>query len=316
MKLPEEITRDIHCLKCDQILTRVGEHLVCQNPNCKYEYPIVDGIPILINDEFCVFNRSDFVEHRVTTFDHKKAKIYSTIKKLVPSISNNVLAAKNYKKFSSLLLEFESDPKVLVIGGSILGKGMEAILAKSKITLIESDISFGPRTQIIFDAHNIPFPNEFFDGVIIQAVLEHVVDPYRCVDEIHRVLKKNGIVYAETPFMQQVHMGRFDFHRFTYLGHRRLFRNFNEIESGAVCGPGMALAWAYSYFIFSFTRSKKLRKYLIPLTNFSSFFWKYFDYLLIARPGTLDAASGYYFMGNKSENTLSDRDLILYKGLL
>ena len=33
---------------------------------------------------------------------------------------------------------------------------------------------------------------ETFDCVIIQAVLEHVLDPKRCVKEIHRVLKKDN----------------------------------------------------------------------------------------------------------------------------
>ena len=124
-------------------------------------------------------------------------------------------------------------------------------------------------------------------------------------------------MYAETPFMQQVHLGKYDFHRFTHLGHRRLFRYFTEIDSGAVCGPGMSLAWAYSNFIFSFFRSKKMRKLLIPFTNLTSFFWKYFDYFLIDKPGTLDAASGYYFLGKKSELPISDEELLKqYKGLL
>jgi len=38
--------------------------------------------------------------------------------------------------------------------------------------------------------------------------------------------------------MQQVHNERYDFTRFTYLGHRRLFSAFDEIDSGASCGPG------------------------------------------------------------------------------
>ena len=42
---------------------------------------------------------------------------------------------------------------------------------------------------------------------------------------------------------------------------------------------------------------------------------KYFDYILINKPGSLDAASGYYFMGSKCDQILSDRELInLYKG--
>ena len=169
---------------------------------------------------------------------------------------------------------------------------------------------------MICDAHCLPFEDNSFDGVIIQAVLEHVVDPWRCVEEIYRVLKEDGLVYAETPFIQQVHGGRYDFTRFTHLGHRRLFRKFEEIDSGAVCGPGMALAWSYRYFLLSFTSSRFLRRLIGIFSRLTSFYLPYLDYFLINNPGTLDAASAYYFLGRKSTCVLSDRDLInRYKGL-
>jgi len=144
-----------------------------------------------------------------------------------------------------------------------------------------------------------------------------VTDPYKCVEEIHRVLKPQGLVYAETPFMQQVHLGRYDFTRFTHLGHRRLFRRFEEIHSGAMCGPGMALAWAYRYFLLSFARSKLLRAFLTVFSSLTAFYFKYFDHFLINKPGALDAASGYYFIGERSDRILSDRELIrLYRGAM
>jgi len=44
-------------------------------------------------------------------------------------------------------------------------------------------------------------------------------------------------------------------------------------------------------------------------------FWlKYFDAALIDRPGTYDAASGFFFLGKKSDKVLSDRELVtLYR---
>jgi hypothetical protein len=122
-------------------------------------------------------------------------------------------------------------------------------------------------------------------------------------------------VYAETPFVQQVHMGQHDFTRFTHLGHRRLFRAFDEIESGAVCGPGVALAWSYQYFLMSFARSRVSRGLLIVFSNLTAFFLKYFDDFLLSKPGALDAASSLYFMGRKSETMLDDKDLVQqYRG--
>ena len=125
------------------------------------------------------------------------------------------------------------------------------MLADPDITFVETDVYFGGRVNVVADGHDLPFIDGMFDAVICQAVLEHVLDPYRCVDEIHRVLKPAGLVYAETPFMQQVHGGPYDFTRFSLLGHRRLFRNFEQELAGTACGPGMALAWAVWYFLRS-----------------------------------------------------------------
>ena len=68
-----------------------------------------------------------------------------------------------------------------------------------------------------------------------------MVDPARVVAEIQRVLKPGGLVYAETPFMQQVHEGAYDFTRFTELGHRWLWRRFAPVARGALGGPGLSL---------------------------------------------------------------------------
>ena len=316
MNLDKEIINQLRCPNCLSDLEINSNSFICKNLSCSIFFPIINGIPILICDNKSVFSIRDFVENRETTFTNK-SRLHTLIKKIIPSISLNVAARKNYKKLIPLILNKSANPNILVVGGSELGEGMETILSVPNFNLIEGDVAFGSRTKIIFDAHNIPFPGEFFDCVIIQAVLEHVVDPFRCVNEVHRVLKKDGIVYAETPFLAQVHMGKYDFHRFTHLGHRRLFRSFFEIESGAVCGPGMALAWTYSYFLFSFFSSIRIRKYLIPLANLTSFFWKYFDYYLVKKPGAYDAALGFYFIGYKSEKTLDDRELLkLYRGLL
>ena len=48
-----------------------------------------------------------------------------------------------------------------------------------------------------------PFPDSSFNIVIIQAVLEHVLNPQKVVKEINRVLKNKGIIYSETPFYSQ-----------------------------------------------------------------------------------------------------------------
>lgn len=306
----------IRCPKCHSKVKLLGDRFCCSNINCSGQFPIIGGVPVFIDEQKSIFSINDIVlNHDKKKINNHQNFLKNTINFITPSISRNFKGEKNYQNFCDELLKQNNYPRVLVIGGKILGQGMEEIINNKRIDFIETDVSFGPRTILICDAHDLPFFDEVFDGVIIQAVLEHVVDPYKCTEEIFRVLNSHGIVYSETPFMQQVHEGQFDFTRFTALGHRRLFRKFDEIDSGVVCGPGMALAWSYQYFLLSFTKSKKMRSFLRLFSKFTSFYLKYFDYYLIDKPGAQDAASGFYFLGQKGENILQDKDLIkLYKG--
>lgn len=314
LKLTESTQQMLRCPVCISELKLDNCKLECTNSQCTSYFPITDDIPILINESSSVFSISDFLEDQNTTLK-PKSKLERFVVDLIPGINLNLKAKKNYEKFTELLLQQNEYPKVLIIGGSVVGQGMEPLLSVPSIDLIESDVAFGPRISIICDVHNIPFNDSSFDGVVVQAVLEHVVDPYRCVEEIHRVLKENGLVYAETPFMQQVHLGKYDFTRFTHLGHRRLFKKFEEICSGPVCGPGMALAWSYQYFLLSFVKTQAARSLVKVFARLTSFWLKLFDYYLIDKPGTFDAASGCYFMGIKSSRVISDRELLtLYKG--
>jgi SAM-dependent methyltransferase/uncharacterized protein YbaR (Trm112 family) len=314
MKLSDE-TRDLlRCPACRSPLAAGEEACRCLGADCGLVFPVVDGAPVLINESRSVFSISDFQERRPTFF-RASGGLEALVSRLVPEIDRNVKAAENYAALAELLAARGGRPKVLVVGGSTIGNGAERILSLPSIEVVESDVVLGPRIALIADGHDLPFADDSFDGVIVQAVLEHVVDPYRCVEEIHRVLKPAGLVYAETPFMQQVHGGRYDFTRFTHLGHRRVFRGFEEIASGAAGGPGMALAWAYQYFLLSFVKSQGARKVVKALARLTAFWLTFFDRYLIDRAGTLDAAAGYYFVGRKSGSVLPDRRLIqLYRG--
>jgi SAM-dependent methyltransferase len=314
IKLTKDSQHLLRCPSCKADLKFAEGHLECMSAQCTLRFPIVNGVPVIIDDASSVFSVHDFVDPEGSTLK-PKSKLERTLVNLVPSIILNLKGKTNFEKLKNLLLKQNANPRVLIIGASVIGAGIETLLSEPSVDFVESDVAFGPRVSIIFDGHDIPFKEDSFDAVIIQAVLEHVVDPVRCVDEIHRILKKDGLIYAETPFMQQVHLGRYDFTRYTHLGHRRLFRKFEEVESGAVCGPGMALAWSYQYFLLSFVKSSKARLLVKFFARLTSFWLTFFDYYLIDKAGTFDSASGYYFMGKKSSHVLSDRTLLsLYKG--
>lgn len=315
-RLSTDIERSLRCPACGSPVTFVDADTYCVCSSCGSRYPVLDGIPILINEKSSAFTVEEFVRQRATFFV-PQSRIESLLERALPDISRNIVGAHNYERFARALLARSEHPTVLVIGGGIVGAGMDVLRSYPSIRLVESDVALAERTALICDAHDIPFADGVFDGVIAQAVLEHVADPYRCVAEIYRVLGDDGLVYAETPFMQQVHGGRYDFTRFTPLGHRRLFRHFAEIDSGAVCGPGMALAWSLTYFLLSFTTTQWTRKAVRLISRL--LFWPLtlFDYHLIDKRAALDAASGCYFIGSKAQTALADREILdLYRGAM
>jgi len=270
---------------------------------------------VLIDDESSVFSIADVVRGRNSTGWTEQSKLKRLVRPLVPTISKNVRAERYYARFAQELLAQIRHPRVLVVGSGVAREGMAVLESNPTIEILDTDVVFSPLARVVCDGHRLPFADGSFDGVVMQAVLEHVIDPWRCVAEAHRVLKPRGLVYGETPFMQQVHGREFDFTRFSHLGHRRLFRQFDEIESGASCGPGMALAWAWEYFLMSFSSTPLTRRVAQLMARVTAFPFKYFDHVLVDRPAALDAASGVCFIGRRSDSVLDDRKLIQgYRG--
>ena len=217
------VEQELICLECySDNLTITDSEIVCNN--CGYSYPVVEGIPVVIHESKSIFKHTDFIEGKDLFFNlSKKSSFFDKISKLIPGNDVNWVSGSNVKYLLSELEKLSAKtPRVLILGGSIVGNGLKELVEEPSIEVVESDVSFGPRTKVILDCHDIPYQDGSFDLVVIQAVLEHIVDPHKCVNEIERVLRNNGLVYAETPFMQQVHGGKFDFTRFTYSGHRLL----------------------------------------------------------------------------------------------
>jgi SAM-dependent methyltransferase len=300
-----------------------GGALRCGDARCGKSFPVVAGRPVLIDEERSVFHHADY-QHAAPsapppatgTGKEVSAKGGSRLwLSRIPSPSVNLSAVRCFERMKRLLLERTAAPVVLLVGGGIRGKGMDQLTGEPAIRLINVDPSPNSTASLFCDAHDLPFRDGSVDAVVAQAVLEHVADPWRCVEEIHRVLKPSGIVYAETPFMQQVHLQGYDFTRFSHIGHQRLFRRFAELESGAVAGPGTSLSWAWRYFLASWTRSPRLGKLLALIGRITAFLFELTDHIAPERPGALDGASCIFFLGTRSEEVVSDRALISgYRG--
>lgn len=299
----------LRCPRCSAGLKITDKSYNCDSPACGFEYPLTGNVPILVDPNKSVFDLGTF-KRQDPTFFRPVAAWRQTLSDMIPDMSRNVAADRVYARLRSLLVAANPVSNVLVVGGGVTGSGMESLLHDSRIRLIETDAAVAERTQLICDAHDLPFADASMDAVVVQAVLEHVVDPVRCVAEIHRVLKPGGLVYSDTPFMQQVHGRQFDFTRFTRLGHRRLFRRFDEVESGITCGPGMALAWSLRYFLMSFWDNETYRAVASGFSRIAFWWLSMLDPCLVTRKAANDAASAFFFLGKKGDSCLDDRDLL------
>ncbi len=101
---------------------------------------------------------------------------------------------------------------------------------------IDTNAKYKP--DILADIHNLSIPDNFADGVICKAVLEHVEDPTRVVEEIYRILKTGGKCFIYVPFLHVYHglRGGKDFWRFSEDGIRYLLKRFKKIEICPVRG--------------------------------------------------------------------------------
>jgi SAM-dependent methyltransferase len=212
------------------------------------------------------------------------------------------ISARNVRRFHDAL---PPEAVVLMVGAATAGIGTETLYGDPDVRQIAFDIYPSTLTHFVADAHQIPVADESVDAVCVQAVLEHVVDPALVVGEIERVLKPGGLVYAETPFMQQVHEGAYDFTRFTELGHRWLWRRFAEEARGPLGGPGLSMYWASRYFLRGLLRSRRagdLASLPFGLLALADRFMPDGD--------LIDGASGTFFLGRKRGQTLDHRGLV------
>ena len=72
--------------------------------------------------------------------------------------------------------------------------------------------------------------DESFDYVVCTEVLEHTLQPFGAIDEIHRLLKAGGYLFLTTPFNFRIHGPLPDCWRFTEHGLRQLLRKFEIVE--------------------------------------------------------------------------------------
>ena len=158
-----------------------------------------------------------------------------------PSPALNTIPTEEYRRIGAAVFR----GTVLNIGsGGITGLGRRLWQQlQPSVRLIHVDLAPFEMVSVIADGGQLPFAAQSVDSVILQAVLEHVPNPTRLIDEAHRVLKPHGHLYIEVPFLQGFHADPNDFQRVTLHGVRQWLNGFELVTSGVSSGPVSSICW-------------------------------------------------------------------------
>ena len=152
---------------------------------------------------------------------------------LIKQTKINNYYLKNKKDFRDKILEeINIKDEVLDIGMAMRDKHKD-IRSKHIETLDVND--FGDYPDIICDICNdITGLEEKYDKIICLAILEHVYDPFKAIQNLRLMLKKNGSIYGFVPYLYNYHAPlnlKFqDYFRFSKDSLAYLFKDFYQIE--------------------------------------------------------------------------------------
>lgn len=133
------------------------------------------------------------------------------------------------------LKEIAKENRVLDIGsGHPFQKRLaryKNLFANIKYETFDSAAQYSP--TYVGDVHKMSLPDGALPAIICLSVFEHLYNPEKAADELHRVLKNGGQAIIYTHFIYPYH-GRKgvygDYFRFTEEALRYIFRKFSKIE--------------------------------------------------------------------------------------
>jgi SAM-dependent methyltransferase len=136
------------------------------------------------------------------------------------------------KQFVRLVCEALTIPEPVVEIGARQAAGQEGFADLRSMfpgkDYIGCDLERGPGVDMLVDTHDLGFTEGTVGAVIMVDTLEHVADPLQAVQEVHRVLRPEGIALATSVMSFPIHSFPADYWRFTPSAFDLLFEPFAE----------------------------------------------------------------------------------------
>ena len=162
------------CPRCCSPLTGSIASLACSLESCGREYPAIGepSKPVLIDSETSIVDVTALVESHgaslIVRGNNGRLKEF-----VLRRTETRNTTAEHYARrlVEDLIAETDGRPRLLVIGGGVIGSGVEVLYKCRNIDLLAFDVYNSDNCQFLADGHHIPLKNKSIDGVVIQAVL-------------------------------------------------------------------------------------------------------------------------------------------------
>jgi uncharacterized protein YbaR (Trm112 family) len=283
------------CPACHSDLTWGAERGGCEA--CGADYPVSDGIPVL----FPVDEATGAAE---AVYDPPPPSVLDRLPSAVRGAAQRVRAAlqpslvyqspAGRRRVHDFVASLPGDAVIVNVGagGTDYGPGV-----------LNLDVFPSRTVHALATSERLPIPSGRADGVILEAVLEHVRDADATLEEIRRVLAPGGRVFIDVPFLQPYHPSPGDYRRFTEQGLRTRLEQMGFVveDSGVSVGPSSAVAWIGAHFVAMLVSGRSDRAYRAAriLTDVAFLPVKFADRWLDRHPRADLIASGVWSIATK-----------------
>lgn len=194
----------------------------------------------------------NFISFFINPFFFIRLRLFQKVKKFAPQIEGKLLdfgcGRKPYKNLFTKATEY--------IGVDIEQSGHDHSLSE---------------VDVFYDGKTIPFKNETFDAIFCTEVFEHIFNLDEILDELKRVLKKNGKLLITIPFMWGEHEKPYDYARYTsfaikYILEKKGFQVIALEKTGKASETILQL-WI-AYISDFFPKNRYIRTLLTPIFIF------------------------------------------------
>jgi SAM-dependent methyltransferase len=233
MDITDQIRRGLLvCPVSHQELVEQDGELVTRDGSRRY--PVISGVPILHADPA---KASAYRSHGGGQMHAEYQAPRSWLRRAVASLAtprDDFRSAGSRRAFEAVTANLPDSALRLSIGG---GPG------RPHPSLTNLNLDLFANVDVVGDAYALPYADASVDAIHCEAVLEHLEQPAKALQEMYRVTRPGAPVYLATPFLQAYHAYPDHYQNYTLSGHDRLIEQagFSIIDSGVCVGPTFAL---------------------------------------------------------------------------